>query len=64
VFIGTLAVLHVIIECGDTRLQRRVQRLLLRAIAIGRRRDELKDSTLRQYLTAASGQTGRGAVPR
>ena len=38
------------IECGDTAFSAAFKRLLLRAIAIGRRRDELKDSTLTQYL--------------
>jgi transposase len=33
------------LECGDTAFKR----LLLRAIAIGRRRDTLKDTTLKQY---------------
>jgi len=38
------------IECGDTAFSAAFKRLLLRAIAIGRRRDELKDITLKQYL--------------
>ena len=38
------------IECGDTAFSAAFKRLLLRAIAIGRRRDELKDITLTQYL--------------
>ncbi len=38
------------IECGDTAFSAAFKRLLLRAIAIGRRRDDLKDITLRQYL--------------
>lgn len=38
------------IECGDTAFSTAFKRLLLRAIAIGRRRDTLKDSTLAQYL--------------
>ncbi len=38
------------IECGDTAFSAPFRRLLLRAIAIGRRRETLKDSTLRQYL--------------
>jgi transposase len=37
------------IDCGDTEFGAAFKRLLLRAIAIGRRREELKDSTLRQY---------------
>ena len=38
------------IECGDTAFSTPFRRLLLRAIAIGRRRETLKDTTLRQYL--------------
>ncbi|MFI4982897.1 MAG: IS66 family transposase, partial [Nevskiales bacterium] len=38
------------IECGDTAFSTPFRRLLLRAIAIGRRRDTLKDITLKQYL--------------
>jgi transposase len=38
------------IEDGDTAFSAPFRRLLLRAIAIGRRRDTLKDSTLAQYL--------------
>jgi transposase len=38
------------IECGDTAFSAPFRRLLLRAIAIGRRREALKDSTLKQYL--------------
>ena len=38
------------IECGDTAFSAPFRRLLLRAIAIGRRRDTLKDTTLKQYL--------------
>ncbi len=37
------------IECGDTAFSAAFKRLLLRAIAIGQRRDTLADSTLRQY---------------
>ena len=37
------------IECGDTAFSTPFRRLLLRAIAIGRRRDTLKDATLKQY---------------
>ena len=37
------------IECGDTAFSTPFKRLLLRAIAIGRRRDTLKDATLKQY---------------
>ena len=36
------------IECGDTAFSVAFKRLLLRAIAIGRRRDTLKDTTLKQ----------------
>jgi transposase len=38
------------IECGDTAFSAPFRWLLLRAIAIGRRRETLKDSTLKQYL--------------
>jgi transposase len=37
-------------ECGDTAFSAPFRRLLLRAIAIGRRREMLKDTTLAQYL--------------
>jgi transposase len=38
------------IECGDTAFSAPFRLLLLRAIAIGRRREMLKDTTLAQYL--------------
>jgi transposase len=38
-----------VIDCGDNAFGTAFKRLLLRAIAIGRRREELKDTTLRQY---------------
>jgi transposase len=38
------------IECGDTAFSAPFRLLLLRAIAIGRRRETLRDSTLKQYL--------------
>jgi transposase len=38
------------IECGDTPFSVPFRWLLLRAIAIGRRREVLKDATLKQYL--------------
>lgn len=38
------------IECGDTAFSAPFRLLLLRAIAIGRRREVLKDTTLAQYL--------------
>ena len=37
------------IECGDTAFSALFRRLLLRAIAVGRRRQTLKDTTLKQY---------------
>jgi transposase len=37
------------IECGDTGFSAQLQQLLLRAIAIGRRRDRLSDQTLARY---------------
>jgi transposase len=38
------------VECGDTVFSAPFRRLLLRAIAIGRRREMLKDTTMAQYL--------------
>jgi transposase len=38
------------IECGDTAFSAPFRRLLMRAVAIGRRRETLKDTTLKQYL--------------
>jgi transposase len=38
------------IECGDTAFSAPFRLLLLRAVAIGRRRETLKDTTLKQYL--------------
>jgi transposase len=38
------------IECGDTAFSAPFRWLLLRAMAIGRRRETLKDATLKQYL--------------
>ncbi|HME22039.1 MAG TPA: transposase [Acetobacteraceae bacterium] len=37
------------LTCGDIAFSAAFKRLLLRAIAIGRRRDTLKDTTLKQY---------------
>jgi transposase len=37
------------VECGDTEFSAPFKRLLLRAIAIGRRRPTLQDTTLQQY---------------
>ena len=37
------------IDCGDEGFSAAFKRLLLRAIAIGRRRGDLRDTTLRQY---------------
>ena len=37
------------VECGDTEFSAAFKRLLLRAIAIGRRRPTLQDTTLKQY---------------
>ena len=37
------------VECGDTAFSAAFKRLLLRAIAIGQRRDTLKDTTLKHY---------------
>ena len=38
------------VECGDSAFSTPFRRLLLRAMAIGRRREALKDTTLSQYL--------------
>jgi transposase len=38
------------VKCGDTAFSAPFRRLLLRAIAIGQRRQTLKDTTLKQYL--------------
>lgn len=38
------------VECGDSAFSAPFRRLLLRAVAIGRRRATLKDTTLKQYL--------------
>jgi transposase len=38
------------VECGDTAFSAPFKRLLLRAIAIGRRRDTLQDITLKHYF--------------
>jgi len=37
------------IDCGDSGFSAAFKRLLLRAVAIGRRRDTLRDTTLEQY---------------
>ena len=53
------------VECGDTAFSAPFKRLLLRAIAIGRRRDTLKDTTLKQYLADLDRRLDRimAAVP-
>lgn len=53
------------VECGDTAFSAPFKRLLLRAIAIGRRRERLTDSTLTQYLADLDRRLDRimGAVP-
>jgi transposase len=53
------------VECGDTAFSAPFKRLLLRAIAIGRRRDTLKDTTLKQYLVDLDRRLDRimAAVP-
>ena len=53
------------VECGDTPFSTPFRRLLLRAIAIGRRRATLKDTTLRQYLADLDRRLDRiiAAVP-
>jgi len=60
------------IEAGDTAFSAPFRRLLLRAIAIGRRRETLKDTTLSQYhhdlasiiMTSIVGSTGSSPPPR
>ena len=53
------------VECGDTAFSAPFKRLLLRAIAIGRRRDTLKDITLKHYLADIDRRLNRimAAVP-
>jgi transposase len=53
------------IQCGDTAFSAPFKRLLLRAIAIGRRRDALKDTTLKHYLADLDRRLDRimAAVP-
>jgi transposase len=53
------------VECGDIAFSAPFKRLLLRAIAIGRRRDRLTDSTLKQYLADLDRRLDRiiAAVP-
>ena len=53
------------IECGDTAFSTAFRRLLLRAIAIGRRREMLKDTTLKQYQADLDRRLNRimAAVP-
>ena len=53
------------VECGDTAFSAAFKRLLLRAIAIGRRRTTLKDMTLKQYLADLDRRLDRimAAVP-
>jgi len=53
------------VECGDTAFSAPFKRLLLRAVAIGRRRERLADSTLRQYQADLNRRLDRimAAVP-
>ena len=53
------------LECGDTAFSAAFKRLLLRAIAIGRRRETLKDTTLKQYQADLDRRLNRimAAVP-
>jgi transposase len=53
------------IESGDTAFSAPFRLLLLRAMAIGKRRDALKDTTLKQYLYDLDRRLDRivGAVP-
>ncbi|HME22352.1 MAG TPA: transposase [Acetobacteraceae bacterium] len=53
------------VECGDTAFSAPFKLLVLRAIAIGRRRGALKDTTLAQYLADLERRLNRimAAVP-
>jgi len=53
------------VENGDTVFSASFRILLLRAMAIGKRRDELKDTTLKQYLYDLDRRLDRimGAIP-
>ncbi len=53
------------VECGDAAFSAAFRRLLLRAIAIGRRREALKDTTLAQHRDDLERRLDRimGAVP-
>ena len=53
------------VECGDTAFSVPFRRLLLRAVAIGRRRERLKDTTLQQYQADLNRRLDRimAAVP-
>jgi len=53
------------IECGDAAFSAPFKRLLLRAIAIGRRRQTLKDATLKSYAADLDRRLNRimAAVP-
>ena len=53
-------------ECGDTEFSAAFKRLLLRAIAIGRRRPTLQDTTLAQYRADLDRRLDRiiAAIPR
>ena len=53
------------IECGDAAFSAAFKRLLLRAIAIGRRRQTLKDATLKFYAADLDRRLNRimAAVP-
>ena len=54
------------IECGDSAFSAAFKRLLLRAIAIGRRRDTLTDATLAQYRgrSGSKARSDDGGCPR
>jgi transposase len=53
------------VECGDTAFSTAFKHLLLRAIAIGRRREALRDTTLAQYQADLQRRLDRimGAIP-
>lgn len=51
------------IDCGDAGFSAAFKRLLLRAVAIGRRRDRLRDSTLEQYRADLDRRLDRVLAP-
>jgi CRISPR/Cas system-associated protein Csx1 len=52
-----------VIDCGDNLFGTAFKRLLRRAIAIARRREDLMDTTLRQYQAALSHSVPKVCLP-